>query len=91
MKEYFVDVQGANATHSFRVRANFTPGSPFVLFPRNEDEFLTPGDPPEVDIQDVYIYNQTKERKIEFVSDYLNDSLEREIIKQEQEGERDGF
>lgn len=89
MKEYFVDVQGENGTHSLRVLANFTPGRPFVSIPRNEEEFLAPGEPDEVDIQEVYLYDQKKERRLDPIPEYLLEPIEKKII--EQEGESYGI
>lgn len=85
--EYFVDIAGEHKTHSLRVIANFTPGRPFVSRPRNEEEFLTPGEPDEVDIQEVYLYDDNKEKRLDPIPEYLLEPIEKEIIEQEN-GER---
>lgn len=86
MSEYFIELQGENKTHSFRVEANYTEGRDFVSRPNNEEEFLRPADPDEVEIVSVYLQDDTKERLIEEVSEELKEALTEKIIKEEQYG-----
>lgn len=86
MKEYFIDVEGDNKTHSLRVEANFAPGRPFVSTPNNEDEFLDPGEPDEVEILNVFVENESRERQIDPVPDWLYNQLEQTILEQERYG-----
>ena len=81
--EYFIDVAGEHKTHSLRVIANYTPGRSFVSRPRNEEEFLAPSEPDEVDIQEVYLYNESQEKRLEPISDCLLEEIETKIIEQE--------
>ena len=88
MKDYFVELWGETKKHSFRVEANFTPGRAFVTSPTNEEQFLSPGEPDEVDILKVYLENDNgKERLIDPVPDLLLESLEEKIIEQENRGD----
>ena len=87
MKEYFIDVEGEHKTHSLRVEANFTPGRPFVSIPNNEDEFLDPGEPDEVEIINVFLENESgRERQLDPIPDWLNNNLEQQILEQENYG-----
>lgn len=87
MKDYFIEIQGDNKTHSFRVEATFTAGSDCVSNPMNEEQFLYPGDPDEVEILNVYVENDNgKERLIDPVPDYLLQDLEQKIIEEERYG-----
>ena len=87
MKEYFVEVQGEKGKHCLKAVAQFVPGEPFISRPRNEREFLTPGDPDEVDIQEVYLCHKDKERLLSRPSEYLIREIEERIIEEEN-GER---
>lgn len=81
--EYFIDVAGEHKTHSLRVLANFTPGRSFVSCPTNEEEFLAPSEPDEVDVQEVYLYGDKQEKRIDPIPDYLLEQIETQIIEQE--------
>lgn len=84
MRQYFIDLQGENKEHSFRVEANFTAGRDYVSNPTNEEEFLNPGEPDEVEVLNVYVVdNNGKERLIDPVPDYLLQDLEQKIIEEE--------
>lgn len=84
MREYFVELQGETKKHSFRVEANFTSGRDFVSNPVNEEQFLAPGEPDEVDILNVYLENDNgKERLIDPVPDEILEALEQKIIENE--------
>ncbi len=84
MREYFVDLWGETKKHSFRVEANFTSGRDFVSNPINEEQFLSAGEPDEVDILNVYLENDNgKERLIDPVPDEILEALEQKIIERE--------
>lgn len=86
MKDYFIELQGENKTHSFRVEANFTAGADCVSNPMNEEQFLYPGDPDEVDVLNVYVEKDGKERLIDPVPEPLLHDLEQKIIEEERYG-----
>lgn len=83
--EYFIDVAGEHKTHSLRVIAHFTPGRSFVSQPSNEEEFLSPSEPDEVDVQEVYLYNESKEKRLDPIPDTLLEEIETKIIEEERE------
>lgn len=87
MKEYFIDVEGEHKTHSLRVEANFTAGRPFVSIPNNEEEFLDPGEPDEVEIINVFLENESgRERQLDPIQDWLYRIIEEKILEQETYG-----
>lgn len=86
MSEYFVEIQGEHKRHSFRVEANFTPGRDFVSNPYNEEEFLRPAEPDEVDIISVYLESENGEKEIENPSEALTEMLIEKIIEEERNG-----
>ena len=87
MAEYFIEVQGENKKHLFRVRAQFTRGRDLVAFPTNEVEYLAAPEPDEVDILHIYLAHGKKEREIQWPRQWLEDAITEKIIQ----GERYGF
>jgi len=87
MNQYFIEIQGDYRIHSLRVEANFTPGRPFVSTPNNEQEFLDPGEPDEVEIINVFLENESgRERQLDPIPEWLYRMLEERIVEQENYG-----
>ena len=87
MSEYFIEIQGEKKTHSLRVEAKFTQGRDFVSVPYNEEDFLRPADPDEVEIFSVYLENENgREREITEVPEWLSDTIEEKIVQEERYG-----
>lgn len=85
--DYFIEISTNKKTHNLRVVAQ-------VAFGEEEDEefceeessFLAP-EYDEIDIQEVYVYTDKSERRLDYMSEELLDIIKEKIIKEELDNE----
>ena len=85
--EYFIEINTYNKTHNLRVIAQ-------VAFGEEEDEEFCEEEssflPPEydqIDIEEVYVYTDKSERRLNDISEELLDIIKEKIIKEELDNE----
>lgn len=86
MAEYFIDIERENKSHSLRVLAQFRRGRDLVAFPTNEEEYLAPPEPDEVEIFRIFVETEDSEKEIQLVPQWLEDAITEKIIEKERYG-----
>lgn len=81
--EYFIEICSEKKTHNFRIVGEVVLGHIFTPETDEDEVFARAAEPDQVEIEEIYLYTGTRERKLEMVPEALLDIIKEKIISEE--------
>lgn len=79
--EYFIEIDTYKKTHNLRVIAQVVFGDEEEA--DEEEGYYCPQQYDRIEVEEVYVYNESSERQLAYVSEELLDIIKEKIIKEE--------
>ncbi len=81
--EYFIEICSDKKTHNFRVIAEVVLGDIFDPEEGEDEVFANAADIDQVEVEEVYVYTASHEKKLDNISEDLLDLIKEKVLEEE--------